>query len=245
MSEVEAENDNMRYRLLVVEDELHLARGLKLNLELDGYDVELAGTGREASEMLLNPEGFNLIVLDVMLPDIDGFTLCRQLRKSGIYLPVLMLTARHSASDRVQGLDAGADDYLTKPFELSELLARVRSLLRRRQWEQSTEQREKPETTVSFGEVQINFDTHEVLVGDEPVNLTQLELDLIRYFMENPGRVLSRDELLEKVWKLKNYPNTRTVDNFIVRLRKHFDPDPRHPMYFKSVRGAGYKFVLP
>jgi DNA-binding response OmpR family regulator len=156
-----------------------------------------------------------------------------------------MLTARHAASDRVQGLDAGADDYLTKPFELSELLARVRSLLRRRQWEQSSEQREKPETSVTFGEVHINFDTHEVLVGEERVNLTQLELDLIRYFMENPGRVLSRDELLEKVWKLKNYPNTRTVDNFIVRLRKHFEPDPRHPMYFKSVRGAGYKFVLP
>ena len=232
-----------KMRLLVVEDEVHLATGLKLNLELDGYDVEIAGTGREASEKLINPEIYNLIILDIMLPDIDGFSLCRQLRRSEIYTPVLMLTARDAAEDRVEGLDAGADDYLPKPFDLSELLARVRSLLRRRQWEKSTEPEDRLGAIVSFGSAVVNFDTHEVTVGDKPVNLTQLELDLVRYFIRHAGRVLTRDELLENVWQLKNYPNTRTVDNFIVRLRKHFEPDPRHPVFFKSIRGAGYKFV--
>ncbi|MEC9464343.1 MAG: response regulator transcription factor [Myxococcota bacterium] len=232
-------------RLLVVEDEAHLATGLKLNLELDGYQVDIAGTGREASEKLINPELYNLIILDIMLPDIDGFSLCRQLRRSEIYTPVLMLTARDAAEDRVEGLDAGADDYLAKPFDLSELLARVRSLLRRRRWEKSSEPDERMTSVVSFGSAVVNFDTHEVMVGDTQVNLTQLELDLVRYFILNAGRVLTRDELLENVWQLKNYPNTRTVDNFIVRLRKHFEPDPRHPVFFKSIRGAGYKFVSP
>ena len=238
-------DSDVKMRLLVVEDEAHLATGLKLNLELDGYEVDIAGTGREASEKLINPELYNLIILDIMLPDIDGFSLCRQLRRSEIYIPVLMLTARDAAEDRVEGLDAGADDYLPKPFDLSELLARVRSLLRRRQWEKSNDPDDRLDSVVSFGEVVVNFDTHEVMVGEKPVNLTQLELDLVRYFIRHAGRVLTRDELLENVWQLKNYPNTRTVDNFIVRLRKHFEPDPRHPVIFKSIRGAGYKFVSP
>ncbi len=226
-------------RVLVVEDEAHLAAGLKLNLELEGFGVDVATRAREASELMLGAR-YDAIILDVMLPDVDGFTLCKRLRNAGNRTPVIMLTARGAASDRVTGLDAGADDYLSKPFELAELLARLRSLLRRRQWDEAP--RLAP-AVLTFGEVRVDFDTHEVTVRGEGRELTQLELDLVRYFARNQGRVLSRDELLEQVWKLRNYPNTRTVDNFIVRLRRHFEEDPARPKHFLSVRGAGYKFV--
>jgi DNA-binding response OmpR family regulator len=229
-------------RLLVVEDEDHLAAGLKLNLELEGYEVDVAGTAREASEKLIQPEGYDALVLDVMLPDLDGFELCQRLRKAGHFVPVIMLTARSSAEDRVRGLEAGADDYMVKPFSLDELLARVRSMLRRREWEARNGE-EHESATLSFGAAVVDFDTHEVRVGGEPRKLTQLELDLLRYFAENAGRVLSRDELLQKVWKLRNYSQTRTVDNFLSRLRRHFEPDPKSPVHFVSVRGAGYKFL--
>ncbi len=231
----------MTQRLLVVEDEDHLAAGLKLNLELEGYEVDVAGTAREASEKLVQPEGYDALVLDVMLPDLDGFELCQRLRKAGHFVPVIMLTARSSAEDRVRGLEAGADDYMVKPFSLDELLARVRSMLRRREWEAQNGEHES--ATLSFGQVEVDFDTHEVSVAGEPRKLTQLELDLLRYFAENAGRVVSRDELLQKVWKLRNYSQTRTVDNFLSRLRRHFEPDPKSPIHFLSVRGAGYKFL--
>jgi two-component system OmpR family response regulator len=229
-------------RLLIVEDEDHLAAGLKLNLELEGYRVDVAGNAKEAGQRLLDPVGYDAIVLDVMLPDVNGFDLCRKFRESGNFIPVIMLTARSSPDDRVRGLEAGADDYMVKPFELDELLARVRSVLRRQLWEQSSGNHTKA-STLAFGNAEINFETHEVSVGGDPVQLTQLELDLLRYFAENAGRVLSRTELLERVWKLRNYGNTRTVDNFISRLRRRFEPDPSSPVHFLSVRGAGYKFV--
>ncbi len=228
-------------RLLIVEDEDHLAAGLKLNLELEGYTVDVASNAKEAGQRLLDPNGYDAIVLDVMLPDVNGFDLCKRFREAGNFVPVIMLTARSSPEDRVLGLEAGADDYLVKPFELDELLARVRSVLRRQRWEQVSGTNSKAQT-LSFGEAQINFDTHEVVVRGEPAQLTQLELDLLRYFAENAGRVLSRTELLERVWKLRNYGNTRTVDNFISRLRRRFEPDPSSPVHFLSVRGAGYKF---
>ncbi|MDH3486276.1 MAG: response regulator transcription factor, partial [Myxococcales bacterium] len=208
-------------RLLVVEDEAHLAAGLKLNLELEGYRVDVAANAKEAGQRLLDPSGYDAIVLDVMLPDINGFDLCKKFRDAGNFMPVIMLTARSSPDDRVRGLEAGADDYMVKPFELGELLARVRSVLRRRQWEQDAGTHAKA-STLSFGGANINFDTHEVSVAGEAIQLTQLELDLLRYFAENAGRVLSRTELLERVWKLRNYNNTRTVDNFISRLRRRF-----------------------
>jgi DNA-binding response OmpR family regulator len=230
-------------RLLVVEDEEHLAKGLKLNLELEGYRVDIAGTAREAGERLLAPEGYDAIVLDVMLPDLDGFALCRKLRDAGNYTPVLMLTARNAAEDRVRGLESGADDYLVKPFELGELLARVRSALRRQQWDRQPEPRRKASALAFGGRVVVDFETHQVTVDGATVRLTQLELDLVRYFAEHAGRVLSRDELLEQVWKLRNYSNSRTVDNFVVRLRRHFERDPASPAHFVSVRGAGYRFV--
>jgi len=230
-----------RERLLVVEDEAHLAAGLKLNLELEGYRVDVAPSAREAGQRLLSSEGYDALVLDVMLPDMNGFELCKRLRDSGNFVPVLMLTARASADDRVRGLEAGADDYLVKPFELTELLARVRSMLRRRNWERDGGGRRQ--ALLEFDHVRADFDTHEVTVHGEAVKLTQLELDLLRYFAENPGRVLSRKELLEKVWKLRNYGEARTVDNFISRLRRVLEKNPKSPRYLLSVRGAGYRFL--
>ena len=235
-------SDQDPQRLLIVEDEDHLAAGLKLNLELEGYRVDVAANAKEAGQRLLDPAGYDAIVLDVMLPDVNGFDLCKKFREAGNFVPVIMLTARSSPEDRVLGLEAGADDYMVKPFELGELLARVRSVLRRQRWEQVSGNSAKA-TTLSFGEANINFDTHEVTVSGEDVQLTQLELDLLRYFAENAGRVLSRTELLERVWKLRNYGNTRTVDNFISRLRRRFEQDPSSPAHILSVRGAGYKFI--
>jgi DNA-binding response OmpR family regulator len=233
--------DRTSPRILIVEDEDHLATGLKLNLELEGYSAEVAQTAREAGELLLDATRFDAIVLDVMLPDFDGFSLCAKLRQSGNYTPVIMLTARSSAEDRVRGLEAGADDYLVKPFDLNELLARVRSVLRRQHWDRAEDR--APPRVVTIGQGRVDFESHEVTVHGEPVKLTRLELDLLRYFVEHPGKVLSRDTLLEEVWKLRNYSTARTVDNFISRLRRHFEVDAQEPHHFVSVRGAGYKFV--
>ncbi len=234
--------DSQGATVLVVEDEAHLAAGLKLNLELDGYHVLNARTVREATAQLVAAP-IDLILLDVMLPDGDGYGFCRQLREAGHFVPVIMLTARGTAEDRVRGLDSGADDYLPKPFALPELLARVRSALRRRDWQRRNTPSEEVRGELNFGTARINFDTHEVSAFGKPIRLTQLELDLLYYFSQHPRRVLTRDELLEKVWKLRNSPNTRSVDNFIVRLRKYFETQPEKPVHFLAHRGAGYKFV--
>jgi DNA-binding response OmpR family regulator len=228
-------------RILVVEDEAHIAAGLKLNLELEGYEVDVARSLRETGAHLVQGRVYDLIILDIMLPDGDGYSLCKKLRDAGDYTPVIMLTARSGPDDRVRGLDSGADDYLAKPFELSELLARVRSALRRSHW--AARDTDSSRGVLSFGRASINFDTHEVSVEGKPIRLTQLELDLLYYFARNPGRVLLREELLEQVWKLRNAPNTRSVDNFISRLRKYFETQPERPRHFLSHRGAGYKFV--
>jgi len=229
--------------VLVVEDEAHLAAGLKLNLELDGYRVIIARTVRDAAAQLVQAAAIDLILLDVSLPDGDGYSFCKQLREAGHYAPVIMLTARSAAEERVRGLDSGADDYMPKPFALPELLARVRSSLRRRDWQQRSTPAEGVRGSLSFGAARINFDTHEVSAFDKPIRLTQLELDLLYYFSQHPRRVLTREELLAQVWKLRNVPNTRSVDNFIVRLRKYFEAQPEKPVYFRAHRGAGYKFV--
>jgi DNA-binding response OmpR family regulator len=235
--------EGQRATVLVVEDEAHLATGLRLNLELDGYRVFIARSVREATAQLLQPVPINLILLDVMLPDGDGYSFCKQLRDAGQYMPVIMLTARSAAEERVRGLDSGADDYMPKPFELPELLARVRSALRRSGWRQADAPTEATRGVLRFGEAMINFDTHEATAFGKPVRLTQLELDLVHYFAQHPGRVLSREELLERVWNLRNAPNTRSVDNFIVRLRKYFEPLPDKPVHFVSHRGSGYRFL--
>lgn len=236
-------DDVSSVRILVVEDEPNIAAGLKLNLELEDFEVDVAGTARQASQLLVSSRGFDVIILDIMLPDMDGFEFCRRLRASGNLTPVIMLTARNQSSDRIHGLEVGADDYLTKPFEIEELLARVRSMVRRMSWSQSNDASAIVASKLNFGDVDIDFETHEVRVADELVELTRLELDLVRYFADHAGRVIPRDELLAEVWGLRNYPNTRTVDNFIVRLRRYFEKDPKNPVHFLSVRGSGYKFV--
>jgi len=240
-SEVPSTPDGQVFRILVVEDERHLATGLKLNFEFEGYQVDLASTGREALTRLARPDPYAAIILDVTLPDTDGFSLCKRLREAGNFTPVIMLTARTLAEDRVTGLESGADDYLTKPFDLDELLARVRSMLRRQQWEKGPAGRTQTRQ-LTFGRARVDFDTHEVTVAGQTLHLTQLELALLHHLADNAGQVVSRADLLEKVWKLRNYPNTRTVDNFVLRLRRHFEPEPARPVYFLSVRGAGYKF---
>jgi DNA-binding response OmpR family regulator len=239
---IQAVGESQAPRLLVVEDEEHLAAGLKLNFELEGYDVVVAGSSRDAGAAMLDEGGpFSAVILDVMLPDASGFEFCRKLRDAGNFVPVLMLTALGATDDRVRGLEAGADDYLTKPFELDELLARVRSMLRRQGWVRNPEQRNGD--AIVLGGATVDFASHEVHHPEREIHLTRLEFDLLRYFARNPGRTLTRVELQRAVWKLENYPTTRAVDNFIVRLRRHFEPDPRAPRYFVSVRGFGYKFV--
>jgi DNA-binding response OmpR family regulator len=229
--------------ILLVEDEAHLGRAIKLNLELEGFSVTLAVDGKSALRELLRPEPFGVIVLDVELPDMSGFDLCARLRAAGVFTPVLMLTVRSTPEDRVRGLEAGADDYLTKPFEISELLARLRAQLRRQHWARAAPTSDTPKRrTLAFGRTVIDLDTQHVEVDGAPIALTALELDLVAYFAAHPGRVLSRRELLREVWRLPNHQETRTVDNFVARLRKHFELDPAHPVHFLSHRGRGYRF---
>lgn len=227
--------------ILVVEDEAHLAAGLKLNFELDGYEVVIAATGREGAAALAM-QRFDVVVLDVMLPDFDGFELCKRMRDVGNFTPVIMLTARAAPDDRIRGLESGADDYLVKPFSLQELLARVRSQLRRSHWERKREPEPSTSELVHFGAAQVDFAGHVAVVRGETVQLTRLERDLLRYLIDHAGRAVSRQELLENVWQLGNYPNTRTVDNFVVRLRKMLEEEPARPRFLLSIRGTGYKF---
>lgn len=227
-------------RILLVEDEDHLARVIRMNLQLDGHVVELAPTGAKARGAL-SDAGFDLVLLDVMLPDADGMELCRGMRAAGDLTPVLMLTALGETPDRIAGLQSGADDYLPKPFELAELRARVAALLRRAGWSETAPP--TPPAVTRFGGAEIDFAGHEARVDGQPVSLTALELELVRYFVDRPGKALSREQLLEDVWGVSGSNTTRTVDNFVMRLRRHFEPEPGHPRYFVSVRGVGYKFM--
>ncbi len=231
--------------ILVVEDEEHLAIGIKYNLEAEGYQVSTVGDGPAALQILeQGPERVDLVILDLMLPGLSGYAVCEKLRAAGNEVPVLMLSARTLAEDRTRGFDAGTDQYLMKPFDLDELLSRVRNLLAR--GARSRSRLAEPGDhlpVVTFGRARVDFDRFEVQVGDSRPRLTHMELKLLRYFVEHEGRVVSRDELLERVWGLANCPTTRTVDNFVLRLRKFFEVDPAHPRHFLSLRGAGYKFV--
>jgi DNA-binding response OmpR family regulator len=228
-------------RLLVVEDESHLAQGIKFNLELEGYDVDVVGDGAEAFERLRQGPAWDLILLDVMLPGMDGFELVDRLRKAGDFTPTLMLTAKGLPEDMVHGLEAGADDYLAKPFDLSVLLARVKGLLRRRDWARGAD--EGPQRA-RIGEVEVDFTSFEVRRKDGTQQLTLLEAMLLKLLVQNAGRVVSKAEILEKVWNLAPDTQTRAVDNFIVRLRRYLEADPREPKHLVTVRGAGYRLNM-
>jgi two-component system, OmpR family, alkaline phosphatase synthesis response regulator PhoP len=234
-------------RVLLVEDEEHLALGLRFNLENAGYEVQLARTGREA---LLEVERmtFDLVILDVMLPgDVDGMEVARAIRRAGTFVPIIMLTARDTVDDRIRGLDSGADDYITKPFDLDELLARVRGHLRRQVWDRRREPAtpgEAPAEALIFGKCTIDFHTFKAIAHDgQEVQLSSKEAAVMRLFAQEEGKVIPRGTFLEKVWNEPGSLETRTVDNFILRLRKLFEPDPKRPRHILSVRGVGYRFV--
>jgi DNA-binding response OmpR family regulator len=228
-------------RLLVVEDEAHLAQGIKFNLEIEGYEVDVVGDGAEAFARLRQGPAWDLILLDVMLPGIDGFELVDRLRKAGDFTPTLMLTAKGLPEDMVHGLEAGADDYLAKPFDLTVLLARVKGLLRRRDWARGAS--EGPQRA-RVGEVDVDFTSFEVKGNHGIQHLTLLEAMLLKLLVQNAGRVVSKAEILEKVWNLSPDTQTRAVDNFIVRLRRYLEADPREPKLLVTVRGAGYRLNI-
>ncbi len=229
-------------RILVVEDDLHLAEGMAENMRAEGYVADTAHDGALGLEMALVGD-YDLLVLDVMLPQMDGFTLCRALRDQGKSTPVLFLTARGDPQDRVRGLEAGGDDYLTKPFHLDEFLLRVRAILRRWEWFRKSTLPASAGTTLNFAGNEANFRTFQAHAWDGTTHdLTEKEAMILKVLAEQPGAVVTRDDLLEKVWGYEVYPSTRTVDNFILRLRKIFERDPHDPRHFLTVRGVGYRF---
>ena len=238
--------DEKESRILIVEDEAHLAQGLLFNLQAEGHDAIVAPDGEAALDWLLKKrEAFDAIILDVMLPGIDGFAVARAMRAAENYTPVLMLTARGRPEDVLEGFAAGTDDYLAKPFELSILLARLKGLLRRTQWlrAQPAEPEPASQDVYIFSGRTIDFSLLELRMADKHVRLTLMEAELLRHLVRNPGRAISRSEILEQVWHLHEDTDTRAIDNFIVRLRRYLEDDPGHPVYLQTVRGVGYRFV--
>lgn len=243
-------------RLLVVEDEAHIAEGLRFNLELDGHTVTVMADGSQALQHLRSaPGAYDALILDVMLPGTDGFAIVHALRDSGEFVPVLMLTARARPEDVLRGFEAGADDYLPKPFELAILRARVKGLLRRRAWMLASPSAgpnqaapPPPEATpdpeiLTFDGGLLDTRALELRVGDRAYHLTVMECDLLGYLVKNAGRPISRKAILEDVWGLREDTDTRAIDNFIVRLRRYIEPDPSRPVHLLTVRGVGYRFV--
>jgi len=226
-------------RILLVEDEEHIRDAVKMNLEIEGYEVVVTDNGKKALEYTQG-QHFDLLLLDVMLPDVDGFAITEQVRLTNSEVPILLLTAKDMSQDRIMGLKKGADDYLTKPFVLEELLLRVSNLLRR-------SQRVKGEapTLFEFGQNKINFDTFEAVSfrGNE-IMLTKKEAMLLKLLIERKNEVVSRNQILQSVWGYDVFPSTRTIDNFILAFRKYFEEDPKNPHFFHSMRGVGYKFTL-
>jgi len=233
------ENEHQGSRILLAEDEENLAVGLEYNLQEEGFQVVWAADGKKALQSL-DSQLFDLAILDIMLPFYNGFEIAEYIRVKFPRLPILMLTARTGFQDRVHGLEIGADDYLTKPFHLQELLARVKGMLKRKSWygEFSEE-----DPIFNFGDNEVNFNDLKSRSGNRRFSLTAHEASTLRYLIVNRGRIVSRKELLDKVWQVSAEMETRTVDNFIMRLRKHFEPDPSNPIYIKSVRSAGYIFT--
>jgi DNA-binding response OmpR family regulator len=248
-------------RVLIVEDELHLAKGLRFNLEAEGHSVDVVGDGESALGLLLGappgnkrekrgrPQEFDAVVLDVMLPGKDGFSVASELRAAKNFVPVLMLTARGRPEDVLKGFASGADDYLPKPFELPILLARLQGLMRRREWARQTQpasagEAGAPESDVfSFDGRTIDFTKLELRINGTVIQLTLMEADLLRHLIRNSGRIVSRKSILEEVWGLHEDTDTRAIDNFIVRLRRYIESDPAKPRHLLTVRGVGYRFV--
>jgi two-component system, OmpR family, alkaline phosphatase synthesis response regulator PhoP len=231
-------------RILIVEDEAHLAAGIRFNLEAEGYEAEVEADGARARSRLAVSDlavPFDLVILDVMLPGVDGFAVADAMRQAGNFTPVLMLTAKSLPEDVVHGLEAGADDYLAKPFDLAVLLARVRGLLRRRDWARGDA---GSLATARVGNAEVDFRKFEVHARGETFRLTLLEAMLLKLLVQNAGQVVTKGEILQKVWNLSPDTETRAVDNFVVRLRRYLEADPRAPKHLQTVRGAGYRLSL-
>lgn len=235
-------------RILVVEDEQHLAEGLRFNLEAEGYQVDVIETGEAALDLLVeHPDAFDVVVLDVMLPGVDGFTVMSEMRRSGQFVPTLMLTARGHPEDVLRGFAAGADDYLPKPFELAILIARIHGLLRRREWLRASQHSDGssfvPRDTYVFAGKSVDFDRLELNVRGQVFQLTLMEANVLRYLTSHEGTPVSRRKMLEEVWGLHVDTDTRAIDNFIVRLRRYIEDDPTRPRHLLTVRGVGYRFL--
>ena len=229
----------MAERLLVVEDEAHLAEVIADNLELEGFEVEVVGDGLAALGRI-RAGGHDLVLLDVMLPGMNGFDVCQQLRAERCNVPVLFLTARSSNDDRVRGLQLGGDDFLGKPFDLRELILRVRAILRRTRWFQGSEVGDR----LLLGEAEVDFRSYAVTIGERELVLSPKEAMILKCLAEKAGQVVSRAEILDRVWGYDAFPTTRTIDNFIVRLRRALEPDPQEPRYIHTVRGTGYRLTV-
>jgi len=226
-------------QILLVEDEEHLQKAIQLNLELEGYNVMAASSGTEAVSKF-NSSAFSLVILDVMLPEMSGFDVCEAIRKTDKKTPILFLTAKDSSTDKVQGLKLGADDYLTKPFNLEEFLLRVHILIKRN----APPEKEAKLSEYTFGKNRINFNTFEITTYDGATSeLSKREIELLKLLIERKGEVVSREEILDKVWGKDVYPSSRTIDNYILAFRKHFEENQKEPQHFHSIRGVGYKFT--
>jgi DNA-binding response OmpR family regulator len=226
-----------RPHILLVEDEIHLARGICFNLEHEGYRVTHVESGEEALAILA-VDRFDLVILDLMLPGIDGLTVCGRARATDRRLPILILSARSGEGDRITGLEHGADDYLTKPFSLSEFLLRVRGMLRRSSWYRP----DPVDEAYRFGANEVHLLSYRARTRQGEIDLTELEVRMLSLFFSREGEVVTRKDLLENVWGYSSDAETRTLDNFIVRLRKYFEEDPSRPRHFQTVRGVGYRF---
>jgi DNA-binding response OmpR family regulator len=238
-------------RILIVEDEAHLAEGLRFNLEAEGHTVQITSKGEEALALLQEKNAFEALVLDVMLPGKDGFTVARELREAQNYIPLLMLTARGRPEDVLKGFESGADDYLAKPFNLAILLARLESLLRRKNWQQSSKSTATPSNAPStespeiftFDDKLFDFQSLQLHCGEQTFQLTLMEAELLRYLVRNSGHPVSRKAILHDVWNLHEDTDTRAIDNFIVRLRRYIERDSSKPRHLLTIRGLGYQFV--
>jgi len=240
-------------KILIVEDEQHLADGLRFNLEAEGYQVRAVDTGEAALELLLPassngaPEApkhaFDIVVLDVMLPGKNGFEVISELRKAGHFVPTIMLTARGRPEDVLEGFAAGADDYLPKPFELAILIARIRGLLRRKNWLRASEPPPEPKDSFVFGDKSIHFDLLDLRVREQVYPLTVMEASVLRYLVEHEGKSVSRKTMLQDVWGLHGDTDPRAIDNFILRLRRYLEDDATRPRHLLTVRGVGYRFI--
>jgi DNA-binding response OmpR family regulator len=227
-------------KILIIEDELNMVNGLKDNLEFDGYEVEIAMEGGSGLERILGNK-YDLILLDIMLPQISGFDICKAVRKEGINTPIVLLTAKGEEIDKVLGLELGADDYITKPFSLRELLARIKAILRRVQNE--NEEGLEPEF-ISIGNIKVNFKNYLAFEGTNEIKMSYKEFGILHYLYLNAGKIIQRDDLMSDVWGIEYEISTRTVDNFILKLRQKIEVDPNNPKIILTVHGIGYKMIL-